>query len=118
MGNITFEHKYTIGGYATFAIKVVSGGFSGISSLCLPNDSLKSAIASLTEMYDKLSGTYEINDTDSNDFILFEFMKYGHLKVSGQVGGGHRPQYLVYEFRTDQTFLNEAIKGLRKMLSE
>ena len=115
MVNIIFEHLYTVEGYVTFAITVVSGKFSGASNFCISENSLADAVLTLREIYNKLSGEYQMNDYNSDDFILFEFEKYGHLKVSGQVGGSHRQQYLVYQFMTDQTVLAEIISSFRSM---
>jgi hypothetical protein len=67
-------------------------------------------------MHTKLEGMYQINDYDSDDFILFEFFNYGHVKVSGQIGGIHRQQYLKYQFVVDQTNLNNIIKNLKSMI--
>jgi len=112
MGCITFEYQYMVDEYIVFNKTIVSGEFSGSSTFCLSKDSLKEAILSLDEMNSRLSGTYQINDYDSNDFVLFEFLKHGHVKISGQVGGTHNRQYLVYEFSTDQTLLGEVILSL------
>jgi len=114
MGSIDFVYECTVQGYTTFTKKVISGSFSGTYGFCLSGNSLDEAINVLSEMYNGLKGTYRINDYDSNDFVLFEFAKLGHLKISGQVGGGHNQQYLVYEFMTDQTVLNEIISCFRK----
>jgi len=59
-----------------------------------------------------------MNNYDNDDFILFESMKLGHLKISGQVGGSHSQQYLVYQFMTDQTSLNVAISSFRNALEK
>ena len=118
MGSITFEQNGAYGGYITFITNVISGKFSGSSSFCISKSLLNDAIETLCKMYNELKGIYQMNDYDSDDFVLFEFMQRGHLKISGQVGGSHCNQYLVYEFMTDQTALCEIISSFRKMISE
>jgi len=118
MSGIAFEHQYTVEGYITFAIEVVSGKFSGASSFCISDKLLEDAVSHLTEMHNNLSGTYRINDYDSTDFILFESLMLGRLKISGQVGGdgNYSDQYLVYQFTTDQTALRSIILDFYRML--
>jgi len=117
MASITFKYQYTDDGYVLFSKKVISGKFSGASNFGVLDDSLREAVSCLSAMYNDLSGVYQLSDDESSDFILFEFLKYGHLKISGQVGGCHRENYLVYQFMTDQTALKEIISDLSKMIS-
>jgi len=117
MASITFEHRYTVGGYITFAVEVMSGNFSGASSFCIPSEPLRDTVSCLNVIYNDLIGSYKVEDYDSSDFILFEFLKYGHLKISGQIGGCHRENYLIYQFVTDQTALREIISDLSSMLA-
>jgi len=117
MGSLIFEYEYAIGDYITFTKKVISGMFAGTYGFCLSCDSLKEAVLALSEMYKELKGAYQINDYDSDDYVLFEFAKQGHLKISGQVGGSHNQQYLVYQFMSDQTVLNEIILYFRNACS-
>ena len=114
MGNIAFELMHTSEGYVAFTKKVMSGNFSGSSSFTVSTDTLKNAVLSLCKMQDELTGAYQLQDYDSNDFILFEFMKWGQMEITGEVGGDHRKQYLTYQFTTDQTFLNEIISSFQK----
>jgi hypothetical protein len=116
MEKMTFAHQYTVEGYITFTISVVSRGFSGVSSFCISESSLKEAIYTLSEMYNNLKGSYQMNDYDSDDFISFEFQNLGHIGISGQVGGSHREQYLKYQFMTDQTVLTEIISDFKSMI--
>jgi len=118
MGNITFELRHTSEGYVDLTKKVMSGNFSGSSSFTVSTDTLKNAVLALCKMKNELTGAYQLQDYDSNDFVLFEFMKWGHMEITGQVGGNHRKQYLMYQFTTDQTFLNEIINSFQKVLSE
>ena len=117
MDSIIFEHQYTVGGYVTFRIKVTCGEFSGASNFCISESLLKEAISTLSELYNNLKGSYQMNDYDSNDFILFEFLERGKMKITGQVGGSFREQYLNYQFITDQTLLGEIISSLKRLLS-
>jgi len=116
MASIAFEHKHTAEGYITFDLKVISGKFSGASSFCISDKSLRDAVSCLGIIYNDLNGTCQIDDYDSSDFVLFEFLKFGHLKISGQVGGCHRDNYLVYQLETDQTVLEGIISDFCYML--
>ena len=116
MNDISFEYCYTIGGYCTFIVKVISGMFSGASSFCISESSLKDAISSLNKMYDSDAGVYRMNDYDSDDFISVEFQKLGHLCFAGQVGGSHRQQCLKYQFVADRSVLSSLISGLQSMI--
>jgi hypothetical protein len=117
MGNIILEYLYTIQGYITFSITIKSGEFSGETNFCVSEDSLKDTTLILEKMHGMLKGSHQINDYDSDDFILFEFLNYGHLKIVGQVGGSHREQYLRYQFITDQTILKSLIKDFKDMIT-
>lgn len=68
MNQIVLTHQYTVENYFTFSVYVHSGGFSGISNFCLSERSLKDAIISLNKLCESLSGMYQINDCDSNDY--------------------------------------------------
>jgi len=116
--SMTFEYKYSVEGYITFTIKVNSGEFSGASSFCISGNSLKNTILSLRGMYNSLEGEYQMNDYDSDDFVLFEFLNLGHIRITGQVGGSHNQQYLRYQFNADQTFLDKIIINLKDMMVE
>jgi hypothetical protein len=116
MASITFERLYTDEEYITFSYEVESGDFAGASNFSISRTSLQNAISSLTEMYNSLKGSYQIRDYDSDDFVLFEFLSLGHMIISGQVGGSHRPQYLRYQFTTDQTVFGSIISSLRRMV--
>jgi len=117
MGSITFEHEYVVDNYIIYVVNVASGSFSGASSFCLSKDALRGVLVSLSEMHSKLEGACQMNDYDSDDFVLFEFLKMGHLKISGQIGGGHNQQYLVFQFTTDQAALNKIISNFRSVIN-
>jgi hypothetical protein len=104
-------------GYITFLIKIKSGEFSGASNFCISESALQNAITSLSEMYNNLTGSCQIQDYDSDDFVLFKFLNLGHIEISGQAGGSHCPQYLRYQFTTDQTVLGSIVSILRSMVA-
>jgi len=117
MGSIIFEHNYTIEDYITFKVKVETERFSGGSSFCISSSVLEKAISKLNEMYNRLEGAYQLDNYDSNDFILFEFIKLGHMNISGQIGGSYNKQYLIYHFKTDQTALRAIIANFRNAIN-
>lgn len=115
MNSFDFEHLYTVQDYSTFSIKVQSNEFSGISNFCLSKENIKIAVKKLCEMYEKLNGVSEFNDSDSDDFIKFEMEKLGQLSISGQLGGSHNEQYLIFKMISDQTILTKIIKVLSEV---
>jgi hypothetical protein len=117
MGTIEIEYQSTGESYIGFSVMVVSGGFSGASNFGISARLLQEAVSSLSRMYHDLSGIYQIDDHDSDAFILFEFLNLGHLRVSGQVGGSLSGNYLRYELLIDQTDLKSLISSFRSMLS-
>ena len=116
MENIKFTHQYTVEGYLTFNIEVISGGFSGVSNFCISEYSLKEAISALARMYNNLKGTYQMNDYDSDDFILFEMKSLGHMTITGQLGGSYNIPFMKYKNRADQTVLATIISDFKRML--
>ncbi len=116
MDQIILTHQYTAEDYFTFSVIVNSGEFSGSSNFCLSKATLKDAIVSLNKLYEDLNGTYKINDCDSDDYISFEFLKLGHIEITGQLGGSYNPQHLCFQFVSDQTVLQALISTLSDML--
>ena len=116
IGSLILTHQYTINRYITFSVCVNSGLFSGESNFCISFHDLKKGIEQLQNNYKTLSGICRLQDSDSDDFIIFEMQKHGKMIVSGQVGGSHSAQYLVYQFESDQTELEKIIKNLLSFL--
>ena len=59
-----------------------------------------------------LVGSCDLYDYDSDASILFEMGKFGHLHISGQIGGSHQDHIVRFKFISDQTFLPYLIKSL------
>ena len=114
MSNIKLEYLYTVQEYVTFHIYVQSGNFSGESNFCMPKKILTEAIVSLSNVHENLKGSYQINDYDSDDYILFKMLKLGHMEITGQVGGSYNDQFLRYQFECDQTDLLCIIQTLKE----
>lgn len=118
MNYISLDHLYTVDGYLTFFVVVKSGSFSGASNFCLSEAKLRETSLILNDLYKKLSGACQINDYDSDDFISFEFLKLGHLKITGQLGGSYNPQYLRFQFISEQTVLQSIITTFNTVLQK
>ena len=87
--------------------------FSGQFAYCIEDNNLKDYISSLEEL-DKLEqGEFRFSDMDSDSFIYFEKTKYGHIKISGQLGMTFRNNYLMFEMDADQTVITNLIKRLK-----
>lgn len=113
---IDFEHLYTVEGYSTFRVVVVSGQFSGTSNFCVSNEKLSLVINNLTKIYEEFKGTCEMQDFDSDGFITFEITSIGHVIIKGQIGGSHEDQYLRFNMRTDQTILSKIISDIKSVI--
>lgn len=110
---LILEHLYTTEGYSTINIKVKSGQFAGSSNFCMSSIEVLSTVNSLSKMYEKLNGICKIEDYDSDAFINIEVNQYGHVYVSGQIGGSHEKHFMKFKFDTDQTVLKSLINFLK-----
>ena len=107
------EHLYTVQGYYTFRIKIKSNEFVGTSSFCMSKETIISIIKMLEDMYKKLKGICEINDYDSDAFIVIKMGSYGHLTISGQIGGSHEDHFMKFIYSSDQTVLIRILQFLK-----
>ncbi len=112
---LQFETLYVVEGYATFRVFVRSGDFSGANNFCASLEKIKSTIQNLTIMYQTLKGECEMDDYDSDSFLKFELDKYGHLHISGQIGGTYDDHYMKFKFSSDQTVLEQLIRTLKSI---
>lgn len=108
------EHLYTVDEYATYEIFVKSSGFSGLSNFCIPLESLKNVNTQIKIMIVEFKGNIEIKDSDSDAYIIFDFIDNGHIVIRGQIGGTHEEQYMCFKFIADQTVLS----GLKACIQE
>ena len=113
---LAFEHLYSVEGYSTMCIYVKSGGFSGWTHFCISNENVNSIINLLSIMNKDLKGCCHISDSDSDSCIILEMEKYGHVLISGQIGGSHEAHIMKFKFATDQTILTGLIQMLKKVL--
>lgn len=117
MKKIKFTFLYEVEGYITFRVHVVSGDFSGSTNFCVKHKAIEEFLDSLKSLYETLFGESNIIDTDSNDFIKFQYIKNGHIAVNGQIGGSYNEQFLKFCFDIDQTYLNEFIADTSHFLN-
>jgi hypothetical protein len=117
MNVISIEHLSTEQGYLIFSIHVVSRAFAGKTSFWISHEQLKKDISALRQIYENMNGLYSIKDTESDDFVMFEFQKYGHVNISGQLGGSYNPQFMHFMLDSDQTVLNDIITIFDKAIS-
>lgn len=113
---LAIEHLYSVEDYFTFNIWVKSGSFSGASHFCLPKEVIKLSIEKLTKMNNELTGCCEIADNDSDAYITFSMDKFGHMIVSGQIGGSQEEHFMKFRYNTDQTIIDKLVKLLTVLL--
>lgn len=110
------EHLYTVEDYFTFNIKIKSGEFAGASNFCIPKDRIISIVETLSDMHKELKGHCEINDSDSDAYIMIEMDKLGHMCIYGQIGGSHEEHFMKFKYTTDQTVLGSLIRLFKALL--
>ena len=94
-------------------VQVKVKDFSGQFAYCIEDDNLKDYISSLIELDSKEQGEFKFSDMDSDSFVCFEKSKYGHMKISGQLGMTFRNNYLVFEMNADRTVITNLIERLK-----
>ena len=94
-------------------VQVKVKDFSGQFAYCIEDSNLKDYISSLEELDKSEQGEFRFSDMDSDSFIYFEKTKYGHMKISGQLGFTFRNNYLMFEMNADQTVITNLIKRLK-----
>lgn len=116
MNSIIFTYQYIVQNYVTFTVTVNSGNFSGESNFCVSSEKIKEFVNQMKKVHENLCGKCVLNDTESDDYVIFDYLKFGKVKVNGQVGGSFNDQFLRFSFVTDQTFVNDVILYLKKMI--
>lgn len=112
---LILDCMYLVQQHFTFNLSVKSGYFSGSSHFCISINQIKEFAQTLHNMFSCLSGSTQLFDNDSDSFLDFSIDKYGHVAVSGQVGGSQEDHYMRFQFVTDQTVLPEFIKELKEI---
>lgn len=113
---LIIEHLYTVEDYSTLNIKVKSGEFAGAANFCIPKDKVNSILNTLSNMRKELRGYCEINDSDSDGFIMVEMGEMGHIYMYGQIGGSHEEHFMKFRYTTDQTILDGLVQMLKTLL--
>ncbi len=96
--------------------KIESTGFKGQSNFCISRDSLINILESIKSALKQLDGSIVIRDRDSDAHIEITMKNFGHLTVSGQVGGSFEDHYLKFKFDSDQTILPELMNFFKSEL--
>ena len=117
MGLLSFRYMYVVEGYITYKVYVKTGDFSGATSLCVPIAELVKCIKDLEQSQTKLTGNVTLTDTDSDSYITFEYLNYGHAEIYGQLGGSYNDLFVKFRFQSDQTQITEIINNLKCVLS-
>ena len=94
-------------------VQVKVKDFSGQFCYCIEDENLVDYVKHLKQLDESEQGEFKFSDMDSDSFIYFEKSKYGHMKISGQLGMKFRNNYLVFEMDTDQTVIANLIERLK-----
>ena len=73
-------------------------------------------IAGLQAIHRTLAGQCKLDDYDSDGYLSFAAQSFGHIHVSGQLGGGYCDQFLKFSCFLDQTHLPPMIAVLQQTL--
>ena len=113
---LVITYLYDVDNYFTFNIKIKSGEFSGISNFCIFNKDIIVYIKLLSTMSNELKGACKITDSDSDSYITIEMQKFGHICISGQIGGSHEDHSVKFKYISDQTILDNLINTFKEVL--
>ncbi len=111
------DHLYTVGENFTFSFYIKSNRYSGEYSFCLFYKRLTEIIFTLELMSRKLQGEVTIKDTGSDSLVLIKFEPKG-LFVSGQIGGSHEDNYMVFKFKAEPNIIGLVIDSLKAPLEK
>jgi len=73
---------------------------------------LQSFLNALIQIDSRLTGVARLQPLHEDDYIQFQATQHGHVVVSGEVRSD--PQYLRFEFETDQSCVRPFVTALRK----
>jgi len=113
---LILKHLYTVDGYITFNMKVKSGEYAGASNFCIQRETMISVLSELIKIHDILQGTCDLRDNDSDAYVKIEMEQYGHIRLSGQIGGSHEDNFLKFQFKADQTLITKLIHILQSFI--
>lgn len=92
-----------------------NGEFSGGVNFDLDIDDYNRIIVELERLYDLLTGEFTITEDDTDDYITIKCEKFGHIKISAQLGGSWRDNCVKLVMHTDQTVLKEIIQQFKEI---
>lgn len=70
-------------------------------------------IQSLKQLDKMEQGKFKFSDMDSDSFVYFEKTKFGHMKISGQLGITFQNNYFIFEMDADQTVISNLIERIK-----
>ena len=94
-------------------VQVKVNDFSGQFAYCIEDENLADYVQYLKQLDKSEQGEFRFSDMDSDSFVYFEKTKFGHMKISGQLGFTFRNNYLMFEMNADQTVITNLIKRLK-----
>ena len=93
-------------------IRIRHNDFCGSFVYYIEEPNIIEYVESLKELDENEVGNLRISDMDSDSYIKFEKMRYGHMMISGQLGSSFKENYLFFKFPADQTIITNLINRL------
>lgn len=113
---MAFEHLYTVGGYATYAVCVKTNYFAGVCNFCIAVETINQYTIEINSVIDKLIGGICVRDCESDAYFEMGFNDAKNFVIKGQLGGSHEINILRFEFSADQTILYGLKRNLLQYL--
>ncbi|MFZ1695051.1 MAG: hypothetical protein WAT74_17790 [Flavobacteriales bacterium] len=108
------------GGYdARWSVLIKSHGFSAHGELWIATGELIQLCSAMRKSYDELKGSFDWMNSDEELRLKFKFEPRGIVIVSGTYRQ-YRGTFdrLDFEFDTDQTFVNETLLDMERLISD
>ena len=116
--SLAFEKIYEIDHYITFKIEVYTDGFSGSCSFCVSIALLEKALLDLKDIFEHLRGTFMLQDTDSESYLLLHGDEKGFYLSTELNSLDGNIKAIFREILVDQTITKTLSEGIQCLLSK
>lgn len=116
--SLSFEKIYEIDHYITFKIEVYTDGFSGSCSFCICTNALQNILLDLECISEHLRGTFMLQDTDSESYLLLHGDEKGFYLSTELNSLDGNIKAIFREILVDQTITKTLSEGIQCLLSK